>query len=133
MSILDIYKINPKYTLQESSLYLLDIFKVIFYAMYEHGKIYSFIYINLYFNINFCKYFLDFDMVVKHMMQKNRCVNIRCVLRICLIHVGRGKQTVMREGGGGRRNGVLLRNSLLFDAAATLHPVDVTLKNTYGI
>lgn len=47
MSILDIYKINPKHTLQESLLYLLDIFKVIFYAIYEHGKIYSFIYKSL--------------------------------------------------------------------------------------
>lgn len=90
------------------------------------------LYINLYFNINFCKYFLDFDMVVKHMMQKNRCVNIRCITY--MLNSCRSREADRDEkGGGGRRNGVLLRNSLLFDVAATLHPVDVTLKNTYGI
>lgn len=47
------------------------------------------------------------------------------VLCVCLIHGSREAD----RGEEGRRHIVSLRNSLLFDAAVTLHPVDVILKN----
>jgi len=60
-------------------------------------------------------------------MQKSRRVNIRCIM--CMPDSCRSREA--DRGEEGRRHIVSLRNSLLFDAAVTLHPVDVILKNTY--
>lgn len=86
------------------------------------------IHLNLHFDINFCEYFLDLDTTMKHNAEES------CQHTMYYVYVSDScRSREADRGEEGRRHIVSLRNSLLFGAVVTLHPVDVTFKNTYDI